>query len=436
VSSFDEVVKLATNRGFVFNASSIYGGLRSSYDYGPLGTLLKRNIADMWWSSVVTKNKNIYPIDTAVIQSSEVWKSSGHLREFSDPLVECNHCNKRYRQDTMEVVVCDTPECKKKDKSFSEPKEFNLMFETYMGPLQEKGNEVYLRPETAQGIYINFSNVLRSTRTKIPFGIANIGKSFRNEITPGQFIFRTREFEQMELEFFCYQSDEKQWFDYWVKERLEWYSILGINKDNLRLRKHENKELAHYAKCTTDIEYKYPWGWGELEGISNRGTFDLDAHMKSSGEDLTYFNEENNEKIIPSVIEPAGGLTRTFFAILLDAYGQEEINGEARTVLKLNKYLSPIQVAILPLSKKEPLVKIAEEINSYLISDYSTEIDITQSIGKRYRRQDEIGTPYCITIDFDSIEDQMVTIRDRDTMDQERVAISDVSEVLKEKYNS
>ena len=240
----------------------------------------------------------------------------------------------------------------------------------------------------------------------------------------------------MELEFFCYQSDEQQWFDYWVKERLEWYSILGINKDNLRLRKHENKELAHYAKCTTDIEYKYPWGWGELEGISNRGTFDLDAHMKSSGEDLTYFNEENNEKIIPSVIEPAGGLTRTFFAILLDAYGQEEINGEARTVLKLNKYLSPIQVAILPLSKKEPLVKIADEINSYLISDYSTEIDVTQSIGKRYRRQDEIGTPYCITIDFDSIEDQMVTIRDRDTMDQERVAISDVSEVLKEKYNS
>ena len=436
MSSFDEVVKLATNRGFVYNASSIYGGLRSSYDYGPLGALLKKNIADMWWSSVVTKNKNIYPIDTAVIQSSEVWKASGHLSEFSDPLVECNHCNKRYRQDTMEEVICDTPECKKKDKSFSEPKEFNLMFETYMGPLQEKGNEVYLRPETAQGIYINFSNVLRSTRAKIPFGIANIGKSFRNEITPGQFIFRTREFEQMELEFFCSETDEQQWFDYWVKERLEWYSFLGINKENLRLRKHENEELAHYAKSTTDIEYKYPWGWGELEGISNRGTFDLDAHMQSSGEDLTYFSEENDEKIIPSVIEPAGGLTRTFFAILLDAYSQEEVNGETRTVLKINKYLSPIQVAILPLSKKEPLIKITEEINSYLISDYSTEIDVTQSIGKRYRRQDEIGTPYCITIDFDSLEDQMVTVRDRDTMQQERIAISEISEVLKEKYNS
>ena len=436
MGSFEEVVKLATNRGFVFNASSIYGGLRSSYDYGPLGTLLKRNISEMWWTSVVTKHNNIYPIDTAVIQSAEVWRASGHLSEFSDPLVECNYCNKRYKQDSMEEIICDTPECKEKDISFSEPKEFNLMFETYMGPVKENGDEVYLRPETAQGIYINFSNVLRTTRTKIPFGIANIGKSFRNEITPGQFIFRTREFEQMELEFFCSESDEEKWFDYWVKERLEWYSTLGINKENLRLRKHEDEELAHYAKSTTDIEYKYPWGWGELEGISNRGTFDLDAHMKSSGEDLTYFSDENEEKITPSVIEPAGGLTRTLFAILLDAYSKEEVNGETRTILKINKYLSPIQVAILPLSKKDSLIEVAEEINSNLISHYSTEIDLTQSIGKRYRRQDEIGTPYCITIDFDSLEDNMVTIRDRDTMAQERVAISNILEVLKEKYNS
>ncbi len=435
MSDFESVVNLATNRGFVFNASSIYGGLRSSYDYGPLGALLKKHIADSWWKSSIKSKVNVYPIDTAVIQSTDVWKASGHLSEFSDPLIECNYCHKRYREDSSEEVFCETEDCKGKEPNFSSSKEFNLMFQTYMGPVKEEGNEVYLRPETAQGIYINFSNILRTTRSKIPFGVANIGKSFRNEITPGKFIFRTREFEQMELQFFCREEEEEEWFDYWVNERFNWYLSLGIKKENLRLREHDNKELAHYAKRTTDIEYLYPWGWGELEGIANRGSFDLKAHSESSGEDLSYFDEETESKIIPSVIEPAGGLTRTFFAVMLDSYEEEQIDDDTRVVLKLDKRLAPIQVAVLPLSKKDPLIEVAEEINESLISTYSTEIDLTQSIGKRYRRQDEIGTPYCVTVDFESLEDKMVTIRDRDTMDQERVLISELREVLERKFN-
>ena len=435
MNNFEEVVNLATNRGFVFNASSIYGGLRSSYDYGPLGTLLKKNISDMWWGSTIKSNTNIYPIDTAVIQSTDVWKASGHLSEFSDPLVECNNCNKRYRGDFSGDLVCETPECKEKEQNFSPTKEFNLMFQTYMGPVQEEGNEVYLRPETAQGIYINFSNILRTTRAKLPFGIANIGKSFRNEITPGQFVFRTREFEQMELQFFCNKEEEDDWFDYWINERFNWYLDLGIKKENLRLREHDREELAHYAKKTTDIEYLYPWGWGELEGVANRGSYDLEAHSKSSGEDLSYFDDKKDIKVTPSVIEPAGGLTRTFFAVLLDSYTEEKIDDDTRVVLKLNHKLAPIQVAILPLSKKDPLIKVADEINQSLLLEYSTEVDLTQSIGKRYRRQDEIGTPYCVTIDFDSLEDNMVTIRDRDTMNQERVLISDLTEVLNRNFN-
>ncbi len=435
MSDFESVVNLATNRGFVFNASSIYGGLRSSYDYGPLGALLKKHIADSWWKSSIKSKVNVYPIDTAVIQSTDVWKASGHLSEFSDPLIECNYCHKRYREDSSEEVFCETEDCKGKEPNFSSAKEFNLMFQTYMGPVKEEGNEVYLRPETAQGIYINFSNILRTTRSKIPFGVANIGKSFRNEITPGQFIFRTREFEQMELQFFCREEEEEEWFDYWVNERFNWYLSLGIKKENLRLREHDNKELAHYAKRTTDIEYLYPWGWGELEGIANRGSFDLKAHSESSGEDLSYFDEETESKITPSVIEPAGGLTRTFFAVMLDSYEEEQIDDDTRVVLKLDKRLAPIQVAVLPLSKKDPLIEVAEEINESLISTYSTEIDLTQSIGKRYRRQDEIGTPYCVTVDFESLEDKMVTIRDRDTMDQERVLISELREVLERKFN-
>jgi len=420
---FDKVVKISQSRGFVFNASSIYGGLRSSYDYGPLGTLLKQNLSNLWWKSIKNVETDIYPVDTAIIQSSDVWKSSGHLEEFTDPMVECKSCNKRFRNDSEEIDKC----CE--SQNLTEPKQFNLMFETYSGPVKNENSQVFLRPETAQGIFINFENVLRTMRAKIPFGIANIGKSFRNEITPGQFIFRTREFEQMEIEFFCKESEEDQWMDYWIKKRMEWYQSLGIKEDHLQLREHEENELAHYAKKTVDIEYLYPWGWGELEGIANRGSYDLLSHQENSGKDLTYFDSVNDEKYIPSVIEPAGGLTRTLFALLLSVYDEEKLeNDETRTLFRFKFELAPVQIGILPLSKKDELIDVCNEINKILNNGYRTEVDITQSIGKRYRRQDEIGTPYCITVDFDSLEDNSVTIRDRDTMKQERISIDKLSE--------
>ena len=420
---FDKVVKISQSRGFVFNASSIYGGLRSSYDYGPLGTLLKQNLSNLWWKSVNNVETDIYPVDTAIIQSSDVWKSSGHLEEFTDPMVECKSCNKRFRNDSEEIDKC----CE--SQNLTEPKQFNLMFETYSGPVKNENSQVFLRPETAQGIFINFENVLRTMRAKIPFGIANIGKSFRNEITPGQFIFRTREFEQMEIEFFCKESEEDQWMDYWIKKRMEWYQSLGIKEDHLQLREHEENELAHYAKKTVDIEYLYPWGWGELEGIANRGSYDLLSHQENSGKDLTYFDSVNDEKYIPSVIEPAGGLTRTLFALLLSVYDEEKLeNDEIRTLFRFKFEIAPVQIGILPLSKKDDLIDVCNEINKILKNVYRTEVDITQSIGKRYRRQDEIGTPYCITVDFESLEDNSVTIRDRDTMKQERISIDKLSE--------
>ena len=420
---FDKVVKISQSRGFVFNASSIYGGLRSSYDYGPLGTLLKQNLSNLWWKSIKNVETDIYPVDTAIIQSSDVWKSSGHLEEFTDPMVECKSCNKRFRNDSEEIDKC----CE--SQNLTEPKQFNLMFETYSGPVKNENSQVFLRPETAQGIFINFENVLRTMRAKIPFGIANIGKSFRNEITPGQFIFRTREFEQMEIEFFCKESEEDQWMDYWIKKRMEWYQSLGIKEDHLQLREHEENELAHYAKKTVDIEYLYPWGWGELEGIANRGSYDLLSHQENSGKDLTYFDSVNDEKYIPSVIEPAGGLTRTLFALLLSVYDEEKLeNDEIRTLFRFKFELAPVQIGILPLSKKDELIDVCSEINKILKNGYRTEVDITQSIGKRYRRQDEIGTPYCITVDFESLEDNSVTIRDRDTMKQERISIDKLSE--------
>ncbi len=420
---FDKVVKVSQSRGFVFNASSIYGGLRSSYDYGPLGTLLKQNISKYWWQSFNDPEINIYPVDTAIIQSTDVWKSSGHLEEFTDPMVECKSCNIRFRSENEEMYEC----CDKQE--LTEPKSFNLMFETHTGPVKNQNSQVFLRPETAQGIFINFENVLRTMRAKIPFGIANIGKSFRNEITPGQFIFRTREFEQMEIEFFCKESEEEKWMDYWIKKRMEWYQSIGIKENQLQLREHDENELAHYAKKTVDIEYLYPWGWGELEGIANRGNYDLLAHQENSGKDLSYFDSLNDEKYLPSVIEPAGGLTRTLFALLLSVFDEEKLeNDEIRTVFRFKFELAPIQIGILPLSKKDDLIEVCNEINKKLKNEYRTEVDITQSIGKRYRRQDEIGTPYCITVDFDSLEDNSVTIRDRDTMKQERISIDKLSE--------
>ena len=416
---FEKVVKVAQARGFVFNASSIYGGLRSSYDYGPLGVLLKNNISKYWWKDIDNDNEiSIFPVDTAIVQSSEVWKASGHLAEFSDPMVDHKTTGERYRADQVPDDV---------DKeALTEPRHFNLMFETSIGPVQNENSTVYLRPETAQGIFVTFENVLRTMRAKIPFGIANIGKSFRNEITPGQFIFRTREFEQMEIEFFCKEEDENKWFDYWVKKRMEWYKSIGIPDTSLRLREHSDNELAHYASKTVDIEFLYPWGWGELEGIANRGTFDLSSHEKASGKDLSYFDPETNEKIIPTVIEPAGGLTRTLFALLCSCYDEEEVNDTTRTLFHFDFNIAPIQIGILPLSKKDELIEVSNNIKNILQENYRTEIDVTQSIGKRYRRQDEIGTPYCITVDFDSLDDNSVTIRSRDSMKQERVLITDL----------
>ena len=416
---FEKVVKIAQARGFVFNASSIYGGLRSSYDYGPLGVLLKNNISNYWWKDINQDNDiSVFPVDTAIIQSSEVWKASGHLAEFSDPMVDHKPTGERYRADQI-------PEGLDKE-DLTEPRQFNLMFETSIGPVQNENSNVYLRPETAQGIFVNFENVLRTMRAKIPFGIANIGKSFRNEITPGQFIFRTREFEQMEIEFFCKEEEENKWFDFWVNKRMDWYKSIGIPESNLRLREHSDDELAHYASKTVDIEFLYPWGWGELEGIANRGTFDLSSHEKASGKDLSYFDPESNEKIIPTVIEPAGGLTRTLFALLCSSYVEDEVNDATRTLFRFEFDIAPIQIGILPLSKKDELIEVSNDIKNLLQESYRTEIDVTQSIGKRYRRQDEIGTPYCITVDFETLDDKSVTIRNRDSMEQERVAISDL----------
>ena len=416
---FEKVVKVAQARGFVFNASSIYGGLRSSYDYGPLGVLLKNEISNYWWKDINNDNEiSVFPVDTAIIQSSEVWKASGHLAEFSDPMVDHKPTGERYRADQVPEDL--------DIEDLTEPRQFNLMFETSIGPVQNENSTVYLRPETAQGIFVNFENVLRTMRAKIPFGIANIGKSFRNEITPGQFIFRTREFEQMEIEFFCKEEDENKWFDYWVNKRLEWYKSIGIPEESLRLREHNENELAHYASKTVDIEFLYPWGWGELEGIANRGTFDLSSHEKASGKDLSYFDPDTNEKITPTVIEPAGGLTRTLFALLCSSYDEDEVNDTTRTLFRFRFDIAPVQIGILPLSKKDELIEISNNIKNLLQESYRTEIDITQSIGKRYRRQDEIGTPYCITVDFDSLDDKSVTIRNRDSMEQERVAIKDL----------
>ena len=416
---FEKVVKIAQARGFVFNASSIYGGLRSSYDYGPLGVLLKNNISNYWWKDINQDSEiSVFPVDTAIIQSSEVWKASGHLAEFSDPMVDHKPTGERYRADQI-------PEGLDKE-DLTEPRQFNLMFETSIGPVQNENSNVYLRPETAQGIFVNFENVLRTMRAKIPFGIANIGKSFRNEITPGQFIFRTREFEQMEIEFFCKEEEENKWFDFWVNKRMDWYKSIGIPEDNLRLREHSDNELAHYASKTVDIEFLYPWGWGELEGVANRGTFDLSSHEKASGKDLSYFDPESNEKIIPTVIEPAGGLTRTLFALLCSSYVEDEVNDATRTLFRFEFDIAPIQIGILPLSKKDELIEVSNDIKNLLQESYRTEIDVTQSIGKRYRRQDEIGTPYCITVDFETLDDKSVTIRNRDSMEQERVAIADL----------
>ncbi len=426
--TLDTISNLAKKRGFVFQSSEIYGGLRSAYDYGPLGVELLNNVKAEWWRSMVQERSDIVGLDSAVIQARQVWQASGHEDVFTDPMVECRNCNSRHRLDKLEDPD-KCPTCGKTGE-FTEPRQFNLMFRTHTGPVDSEDNMVYLRPETAQGIFINFENVRRTNRLKLPFGIAQIGKSFRNEITPGQFVFRTREFDQMEMEFFCRPGDDEEWFQYWLDNRYRWYTDLGMTPDNLRLRQHETDELSHYSSSTADIEYLFPWGWDELEGIANRTDFDLKQHSEHSGEDLRYFDQETNERFFPYVIEPAAGATRTTFAFLIDGYTEETVNDETRVVMKLHHRLAPYKVAVLPLSKKPELIEPAERVAAELRKRWMIELDVTQSIGRRYRRQDEIGTPYCVTIDFESLEDQAATVRDRDTMAQDRVSMDGLMDYL------
>ena len=429
-SDLEQIVNLCKRRGFVYPSAEIYGGFRSSYDYGPLGSLMLRNVKDAWVRSMVQQRDDVVLIDAAILGPPQVFEASGHLSNFSDPLVDCTVCNRRFREDQLDARDCPQ---KMKGCTFTEARAFNLMFQTHAGPVEGEGATVYMRPETAQGMFVNFANVLQTSRKKPPFGIAQVGKSFRNEITPGNFIFRTREFEQMEMEYFVPPAESAKWYEYWCETRMQWYIDLGIPADMLRLRAHDADELSHYSSGTSDIEFKFPWGWGELEGIAQRTNFDLNRHAEFSKQKLDYFDQATNERYVPYVVEPAAGANRTMAAFLLAAYDEDMVNDEPRTVLRLHPRLAPYQVAILPLSKKDTLTPLADSIFSKLSKRYYCDYDETQAIGRRYRRQDEIGTPYCITVDFDSLEDGQVTIRERDTTQQERVSIDQLEKVLSEK---
>jgi glycyl-tRNA synthetase len=422
----DDIVRLCKARGFVFPSAEIYGGFRSTYDYGPLGVLMLRNVKDAWWRSMVQLRHDVVGLDAAILSSPRIWEASGHLANFTDPLVDCRSCKERWRADHLDADPQDgkvhCPNCGSTD--LTEPRAFNLMFKTFVGPVEDEGSVAYLRPETAQGHFVNFLNVMQTSRKRPPFGIAQIGKSFRNEITPGNFVFRTREFEQMELEYFVPPADADEWFAYWCQERHQWYIDLGIPADMLRLRAHTKDELSHYSAGTQDVEFLFPWGWGELEGIANRTDYDLRAHSQASGIKLEYFDQASGARYTPYVIEPAAGATRTMMAFLLAAYDVDEVGGEVRTVLRLHPRLSPYQVAVLPLSRQERLVPVAREVLQLVQPIAMCDYDETQSIGRRYRRQDEIGTPLAVTVDFDSLDDRAVTIRDRDTTQQVRVPIA------------
>src|SRR5215213_6089081 len=423
-TELEQIVNLAKRRGFVYPSAEIYGGFRSSYDYGPLGSLMLRNVKDAWVRTMVQKRDDTVLIDASILSPPQVWEASGHLSNFTDPLVDCTSCKNRFRLDKLDDPnTC--PSCGKHG-TFTEARQFNLMFKTHAGPVADEGAVAYLRPETAQGMFVNFANILQTTRRKPPFGIAQVGKSFRNEITPQNWIFRTREFEQMEMEFFVPPADGPRWYEYWCQERLDWYHGLGMPADRLRLRAHEADELSHYSSATSDVEYLFPWGWDELEGIANRTDYDLRQHAEHSGQRLDYFDQATGERYIPFVIEPAAGATRTMAAFMLAAYDEDEVAGEARVVLRLHPRLAPYQVAVLPLSKKETLTPLAQEIRKTLSQRYMVDYDETQAIGRRYRRQDEIGTPLAVTVDFDSLDDKAVTIRDRDTTEQVRVPIDDL----------
>ena len=423
----DKIVNLAKRRGFIFPSGEIYGGFRSTYDYGPLGVLMLRNVKEAWWRSMVQYRDDVVGIDAAILSSPRIWEASGHLANFTDPLVDCRQCHERWRADKIDGRC---PTCGSTD--LTDARAFNLMFKTHAGPVEEDATVAYLRPETAQGMFVNFANVLQTTRRKPPFGIAQVGKSFRNEITPQNFVFRTREFEQMEMEFFVPPADGDRWFAYWCEERMAWYRDLGIPEDKLRLRHHEAEGLSHYSKATADVEFRFPWGFDELEGIANRTDYDLKAHAAASGERLEYFDQATGERYVPYVIEPAAGATRTMMAFLLAAYDEDEVGGEKRAVLRLDHRLSPYQVAVLPLSKKKELEGVAREVLAMIQPIAMCDYDVTQSIGRRYRRQDEVGTPYCVTVDFESLEDRAVTVRERDTTEQVRLAIPDLVGFLRE----
>ncbi|MCE1247123.1 MAG: glycine--tRNA ligase [Firmicutes bacterium] len=428
----EKIVSLAKRRGFVFQSSEIYGGLNSCYDYGPMGILLKNNVKQAWWKAVVQERDDICGLDSSILMHPQVWIASGHVDSFTDPLVDCKKCKQRFRADHVEGPAC--PEC---GGELTEARQFNLMFKTFMGPVEDSTAVVHLRPETAQGIFVNFKNVQTVSRKKVPFGIAQIGKAFRNEITPGKFTFRTREFEMMEIEYFVHPEQAKERHQMWLEERKNWYIRLGIKPENLRLRQHGRDELAHYADDCYDVEYNFPWGWSELEGIANRTDYDLKAHEKVSGKDLKYFDEEKNEHYVPYVIEPSAGVDRSSLAFLADAFEEDETptakgGVEVRTVLRFSNALAPFKAAILPLSKKEPLTATAEKLYQDLRKEFFCDYDDRGSIGKRYRRQDEVGTPYCITVDFETANDNAVTVRDRDSLQQERISIDGLKSKLRD----
>jgi glycyl-tRNA synthetase len=438
--TMDKIVSLCKRRGFVFQSSEIYGGISSSYDYGHYGVLLKNNVKAQWWRAMLQERDDIVALDSAIIQHPRTWEASGHLAGFTDPLIDCRTCKLRFRADKLEDGHCgrkpskrpgETPDC-----DLTEARAFNLMFQTTVGPIQEEGSTVYLRPETAQGIFLNFKQYLQFSRKKPPFGIAQIGKSFRNEITPGNFIFRTREFEQMEMEFFVPPAEAERWHQQWLAERINWYVKLGVRPDHLRLRAHEADELSHYSSATSDVEYLYPIGWQELEGIANRGDFDLTQHAKFSGQKLEYVDSASGERYVPHVIEPAAGADRALLAFLIDAYDEDQIEGEQRTVLRLHPQLAPVKVAILPLVRKDGQPELAHQVYTDLRERMQAEYDEGGAIGRRYRRQDEIGTPWAVTIDHQTLEDRTVTVRDRDSLSQDRVAIDALGDELERRLRA
>ncbi len=429
--TMDQLVSLCKRRGFIYQSSEIYGGLNGAWDYGPLGVALKNNIRDFWWKEMTQKHSNIVGLDAAIFMHPRVWEASGHVDNFSDPLVDCKHCKSRFRADQIDLTK-PCPTCGKKD-TLTEPREFNLMFETHMGPMKDSGSKVYLRPETAQGIFANFKNVYQTCRVQIPFGIAQVGKAFRNEITTKNFIFRTLEFEQMEMQYFVKPGTDEESFEFWKKQRMAYYDKLGIRPDKLRYHQHGKNELAHYAKDAFDIEYEFPMGWQELEGIHSRTDFDLSRHQEFSGKDLTWLEQETKERYVPYVIETSAGLTRTVLMVLADAYEEEQVTEkDSRVVMKFHPELAPTMVAVLPLVKKDGLADMAQELTAQLREDFTTFYDQSGAIGRRYRRQDEVGTPYCVTVDYDTKEDNTVTLRFRDSMEQIRVPMDKLAATIRQ----